>query len=197
MVNRDMCRLVAEAQKGDRSAFQSIYEHFIRRIYNFLFWMTGSTDEAEDLAQQTFLVVLQQLGGLRDASQLESWIYRIARNEVYQRFRKKKPDSLEDEGIELYGIAEERAHGNPEKLLLDQELNQVLQKVLNDLAPKLREVFVMGVIQEMSYEEVAGIVGRSISSVKTDVYRARIQIKEDLRRYMPDRLKTVQRTSAT
>lgn len=188
--------LVGEAKKGDRAAFQSIYEHYVRRIYNFLFRMVGSVDEAEDLAQQTFLVVLQQLENLRDVSQLESWIYRIARNEVYQRFRKKKPGSIEDEGIELHGIPEGRAHGNPEKMVLDLELNQVIQDVLNALAPKLREVFVMGVIQEMSYEEVAGIVGRSISSVKTDIYRARMQIKDDLYRYLPGRLKTLRRTPA-
>jgi RNA polymerase sigma-70 factor (ECF subfamily) len=193
MENRDMGLLVAEARKGDRAAFQSIYEHYVRRIYNFLFRMAGSADEAEDLTQQTFLVVLQQLGTLRDASQLESWIYRIARNEVYQRFRKKKPGSIEDEGIELHGIPEERAHGNPEKMVLDLELNRVVQEVLNALAPKLREVFVMGVIQEMSYEEVAAIVGRSVSSVKTDVYRARVQIKDDLRGYMPGRLNATRR----
>lgn len=191
-----MSLLVAEAKKGDRAAFQSIYEHYVRRIYNFLFRMVGSVDEAEDLAQQTFLVVLQQLGSLRDASQLESWIYRIARNEVYQGFRKKRPGSIEDEGIELHGIPEGRAHGNPERMVLDLELSQVIQGVLNALAPKLREVFVMGVIQEMSYEEVAGIVGRSVSSVKTDVYRARIQIKDDLHRYLPGRLNATRRTPA-
>jgi RNA polymerase sigma-70 factor, ECF subfamily len=193
MKNQEMCLLVAEARKGDRAAFQSIYEYYVRRIYNFLFRMVGSVEEAEDLAQQTFLVVLQQLGNLRDASQLESWIYRIARNEVYQRFRKKKPGSVEDEGIELHGIPEERAHGNPEKMVLDLELNHAVQEVLIALAPKLREVFVMGVIQEMSYEEVAAIVGRSVSSVKTDVYRARMQIKDDLRRYMPERLNAARR----
>jgi len=196
MENQQLCLLVEEAKKGDRAAFQSIYELFIRRIYNFLFRMLGSVEEAEDLAQQTFLVVLQQLGTLRDTSQLESWVYKIARNEVYQKFRKKRPDSIEDEGIDLHGIAEERAHGNPERVLLDLELDHVLQEVLNALNPKLREVFIMGVIQEMSYEEVAGIVGRSVSSVKTDVYRARIQIRDDLQKYMPGRLNAVRRAPA-
>jgi len=190
MENQQLRLLVTEAKQGDRAAFQSIYEFYVRRIYNFLFRMAGSVEEAEDLTQQTFLAVLRQLGTLRDASQLESWIYRIARNEVYQRFRKKKPDSVEDAGIQLHGIPEARAHGNPERILLDRELNNVLQEVLNGLAPKMREVFVMGVIQEMSYEEVAGIVGRSVSSVKTDVYRARMQIKQDLRGYLPERGKT-------
>ena len=110
---------------------------------------------------------------------------------------RRRPGSIEDEGIELHGIPEERAHGNPEKIVLDLELSQVIQEVLNALAPKLREVFVMGVIQEMSYEEVAGIVGRSVSSVKTDVYRARMQIKDDLRRYMPGRLNATRRDAGT
>jgi RNA polymerase sigma-70 factor, ECF subfamily len=196
MENQELSLLVAEAKKGDRAAFQSIYELYVRRIYNFLFRMVGSIEEAEDLVQQTFLVVLQQLGTLRDASQLESWIYKIARNEVYQKYRKKKPGSIEEEGIDLHGIPEERAHGNPERMLLDLELNTVLQEVLNALAPKLREGFIMGVIQEMSYEEVAGIVGRSISSVKTDVYRARMQIRDDMCKYLPGRLNSARRAPA-
>ena len=186
MSDREISTLVTEAQKGDRDAFRLLYEHFVRRIYNFLFRMVGSVEEAEDLAQQTFLMVLQQIGTLRDVTQIESWIFRIARNEVYQKFRKKRPDSLEDSGIEIQKIPEDRFHSNPEEIVLHEELEGVIQKALDLLPAKLREAFILGVIQDLSYSDVAAIVGRSVLSVKTDVYRARCQIRDILQKHFPD-----------
>ena len=184
--DRTVRKLVAEAQNGDGKAFQALYEHFAPRIYNFLFRLLGSRDEAEDVAQQTFLIALRQLGTLRDAAQMESWIYRIARNEVYLKFRRKKALSLEDDdsGIEVEKLEETRLHANPEKLLLTEELGRMIQSVLDGLPTKLREVFILAVIQGLSYQEIAGIVGRTLLSVKTDIYRARLAVKEELRRYL-------------
>lgn len=184
--DRKVRKLVEEAQNGDGAAFQAIYEYFAPRIYNFLFRLLGSRDEAEDVAQQTFLNALRQLRTLRDAGQVESWIYRIARNEVYLRYRRKKAVSLDDEEVELDTgkLEESRLHANPEKLLLNVELGSVIQSVLNSLPAKLREVFVLAVIQGFSYQDIAGIVGRSLLSVKTDIYRARLLVKEELRKYL-------------
>ena len=184
--DRKVRKLVEEAQNGDGAAFQAIYEYFAPRIYNFLFRLLGSRDEAEDVAQQTFLNALRQLRTLRDAGQVESWIYRIARNEVYLRYRRKKAVSLDDEEVEIDTgkLEESRLHANPEKLLLNVELGSVIQSVLNSLPAKLREVFVLAVIQGFSYQDIAGIVGRSLLSVKTDIYRARLLVKEELRKYL-------------
>jgi RNA polymerase sigma-70 factor (ECF subfamily) len=138
--------------------------------------------------QQTFLIVIRQLGTLREASLLESWIYRIARNEVYQKFRRQKvmkEESDPPKGDDGPGLAvEERLHANPERLLLSRELRGALRSALSGLPVRLREVFVLGVIQGMSYKDVSEISGRSILSVKTDVYRARLALKKELQKYL-------------
>jgi RNA polymerase sigma-70 factor, ECF subfamily len=180
-------KLVQEAQAGNRGAFEAIYHSFGSRIYNFLFRLLGSREEAEDVMQQTFLIALKQLGTLRDPAQLESWIYRIARNEVYQRFRRKKADSLDEEILENEDAnepREARLHANPEQALLNAELGQRLQAVLDGLPLKLREVFILAVVQEMSYKDISAVVGRSLLSVKTDIYRARLTAREELGRYI-------------
>ncbi len=180
--------LVGQAQEGDPGAVQALYELYAPRIYNFLLGMLGSRDEAEDVTQQTFLIVIRQLGTLREANLLESWIYRIARNEVYQKFRRQKV--MKEEGDPPKGddgpgsMVEERLHANPEKLLLSQELRSALRSALSGLPIRLREVFVLGVIQGMSYKDVGEISGRSILSVKTDVYRARLALKKELQKYL-------------
>lgn len=179
--------LVREAQGGDRAAMQAIYEIFAPRIYNFLVRMLGSREEAEDLTQQTFLIAIGRLPGLRDANQIESWIYRIARNEAYQRFRRKKALRLDEEyagNQETSGMIERRLHANPEELLLTGELRQVLQKVLLGLPPRPREVFILAIIQGMSYKDVSAVTGRSLLAVKTDIYRARLSARHALRKYL-------------
>lgn len=180
-------KLVQDAQAGNRGAFEAIYGSFGSRIYNFLYRLLGTREEAEDITQQTFLIALKQIKNLRDPSQLESWIYRIARNEVYQKFRRKKIGSLEDEILESEDPnqpRENRLHANPEKALLNAELGRRLQAVLDGLPLKLREVFILAVVQEMSYKDISAVVGRSLLSVKTDIYRARLTAREELGQYV-------------
>ena len=184
--NRAIRQLIEEARSGDREAMKALYELFAPRIYNFLVRLSGSRSEAEDATQQTFLTVLQRLPSLREPGQLESWIYRIARNEIYQKFRKKKPESLNDKSLdsEVTSLEEDRRGADPEKALLNSELHERLESALERLPLKLREVFVLAVIQGLAYREISRIVGRSLLSVKTDIYRARLALRADLGSYV-------------
>ncbi len=182
----ELRRLVEEAQNGNQEAFHSLYECYGSRILNFLYRLLGSKHEAEDATQQTFLIALRGIKTLRDPQLFESWIYRIARNEVYQKYRRKKVDSLDDEESKQFAETAEdpRLHGQPEKALLNEELGEALQAALNSLPWKMREVFILAVIEDRSYQDISNIVGRSLLSVKTDIYRARMATKERLSRYL-------------
>jgi RNA polymerase sigma-70 factor (ECF subfamily) len=182
----DNRRLVEGTLNGDQDSFKAIYDLYGARIYNFLLRLLGSRSEAEDATQQTFLIVLGRIGTLRDPDLLESWIYRIARNEVYQKFRRKEVGSLDED--ESRSVVEKREGGqlggHPEKALLNEELGEALQASLDHLPLKLREVFILAVVDEMSYQDISAIVGRSLLSIKTDIYRARMMTKERLGRYL-------------
>jgi len=189
--------LVEGTLHGDQEAFRAIYESYGARIYNFLCRLLGSRHEAEDATQQTFLIALSRLGTLREPEMLESWIYRVARNEVYQKYRRKQVDSLDEDSSRPFAeTAEDRHLGSqPEKALLNEELGEALQFALSALPLKLREVFILAVVEEMSYQDISEIVGRSLLSVKTDIYRARLMTKERLSRYMGGGKKTSMRRS--
>jgi RNA polymerase sigma-70 factor (ECF subfamily) len=182
----ELRRLVEDARNGSQDAFKAIYEWYGARIFNFLFRLLGSKHEAEDATQQTFLIALRRLGTLRDPQMFESWIYRIARNEVYQKYRRKQADSLDYDGSKTFqeNAEDPRLYGHPERALLNEELGEALQAALNSLPWKMREVFILAVIDDMSYQDISNIVGRSLLSVKTDIYRARMATKERLSRYM-------------
>jgi RNA polymerase sigma-70 factor (ECF subfamily) len=182
----DNRKLVEGTLDGDQNAFKAIYECYGARIYNFLFRLLGSRSEADDATQQTFLIALGRLKTLRDPELLESWIYRIARNEVYQKFRRKQVSSLDDDDSKPFAekAEDKQLGGHPERVLLNEELGEALQATLDHLPVKLREVFILAVVEEMSYQDISNIVGRSLLSVKTDIYRARLMAKEKLGRYL-------------
>ncbi|HEY2934228.1 MAG TPA: sigma-70 family RNA polymerase sigma factor [Acidobacteriota bacterium] len=184
----DLIRLVERAQSRDREGFHSLYNLYSKPIFNFILRLIGSAEDAEDLTQETFLKAYHELARLRDPGQFKFWLYRIARNEVYQRLRRlkrKSEVSIDDEGIGYYNfLPNERQGLNPEDSLLNQELEQHIQLALNTMPVKLRDVFVLAVVQKFSYEEVTRIVGRSILSVKTDIYRARLIAKDVLGKYL-------------
>jgi RNA polymerase sigma-70 factor (ECF subfamily) len=165
-----------------------IHERFAGRILNFVYKMVDSREDAEDLTQDIFLRAFRELKNLLDEQAFESWLYRIARNEVYQSFRKKRSerelrdlpaDSDEDASFDPADI-----RPTPQDSFLRAELGTRIRLVLQSLPPKLREVFVLAVIHDKSYAEISEIVGRSLLSVKTDIFRARQWARKNLGQYL-------------
>lgn len=178
---------VQEAKRGDLDSYRKIYELYARKVLNFIYRMAASTEEAEDLTQETFLTVYQKLGSLKDNSKFEPWLFRIARNYVYQRYRSRPPASVsidvqDDEGHEINELADERK--NPDEEFQSGELERVVQKVISALPEKYREVFILSAIQHLSYQQISEIVGRSLASVKTDIHRARLQVRKQVKEYL-------------
>jgi RNA polymerase sigma-70 factor, ECF subfamily len=189
-LNSEQADIIQRARNGDLEAFRQIHDEYARRILNFIYRMVDSREDAEDLAQNVFLIAFHKLGKLQDGDRFESWLYRIARNEIYQTFRKKRgdpvmqesPKSGDDNQVPQFECADERP--SPQDKVLHQELGATIRRVLNLLPPKLREVFILAVIYEKSYSEISEIVGRSLLSVKTDIFRARSHARKHLGHYL-------------
>lgn len=180
--------IVEQAQAGSLDHFQQLYSLYSKPIFNFIWRLVGSPNEAEDLTQDTFFKVHSELSNLRDPGQFKFWLYRIARNEVYQklrRSRRRSEVSIDDEEIAFFEFLPDESHGlDPEKQVLSEELNRVIAQALQTLKPKYRDVFILAVFEKLSYDEITQVVGRSLLSVKTDIYRARLAVKQAIIDYM-------------
>ncbi len=175
------------AKKGDIGAYQRVYDTFARKVLNFIYRMVNSVEEAEDLTQETFVTVYQKLGTLKDNSKFEPWLFRIARNYVYQSYRSRPPatvsiDQVDEEGQPMTQLVDQRK--NPDEAFQSNELEDVVQQVISSLSEKYREVFVLSAIHHRSYQEIAKIVGRSLPSVKTDIHRARLEVRRKVKDYL-------------
>lgn len=178
---------VKRAKKGDVDSYQRLYDVFARRVLNFIYRMVNSPEEAEDLTQETFVAVYRKLNTLKENDRFEAWLFRIARNFVYQRYRAREPnmvsvEELDEDGQPVTQIPEARE--GPEESFEARELEDVVEGAIGSLPDKYREVFVLSALQRLSYQEIADIVGRSLASVKTDIHRARLAVRKQVKDYL-------------
>jgi RNA polymerase sigma-70 factor (ECF subfamily) len=169
--------LIRRARNGDHEAFRLIFERYGRPIISFIYDIIGRRDLAEELAQETFVRAYKNLKGLRDETKLSTWLFGIAKNVARESIRAKVKDDhrvaldddpvmeLKDEGV------------LPDGQLLNKELNGVIQRALGALDEDKRTVFTLKVFHQRSYEEISSITGSSIPKLKTDLHRARAEMR--------------------
>lgn len=183
-----LAALVEKAKVGDLEAFQQLYGGYAKKILNYVYRMIGSREEAEDITQETFVLAYKHLGNLKENSKFQSWLYRIAQNNVYQRYRTSTPqiESLSESTENESQLDLPSPNKTPEETVLAQELQGVVQRVIDELPEKYRQVFVLSAVQNYSYEAITEIVGRSLASVKSDIHRARLEVRDRVKKYLGD-----------
>ena len=176
--------LISRARRGDDEAFRLIFERYGRPIISFIYDMVGQRDLAEELTQETFVRAYKNIGGLRDETKLSTWLFGIAKNVARESIRSKYKDDSK------VGIDDDRvmelSDNNllPDGALLNKELNGVIQNALGALDEDKRLVFSLKVFQQRSYEEIVEITGFSLGKVKTDLHRARAEMRRRIGPYL-------------
>jgi RNA polymerase sigma-70 factor (ECF subfamily) len=139
---------------------------------------------AEELMQETFMQAYKNIGTLREEAKLLSWLCGIARHVALHSLRSRQGKN-QWIGIDDQEVAElKEAQGNPETKILNAELKAVIHDALAALDDDKRGVFILKVLQQMSYEEIAEVTGFSIPKLKTDLYRAKVQMRRLIRPYL-------------
>ncbi len=176
--------LIARVRRGDDEAFRLIFERYARPIISFIYDMVGERGLAEELTQETFVRAYKNIHALRDETKLSTWLFGIAKNVARESLRSRR---ALDRNVNLddQDVMELRDKSlAPDGQLLDKELSCTIRDALAQLDEDKRLVFTLKVLQQQSYEQIAGITGFSIPKLKTDLHRARAEMRRLLGVYL-------------
>jgi RNA polymerase sigma-70 factor (ECF subfamily) len=167
--------LIRKARRGDVEAFNLLISRWEKRVFNYLLRILQNREDALDLCQDVFLKAYQNLRKLEDADRFAAWLFRIAHNEAYSLFRKRKPEAAQETGessgeaITFSGAA-----------VFPLELSIAVSSALGRLTADQREAVVLKIYQGFKFEEIAEILSCPVSTVKSRLYAAFELLKTDL-----------------
>ena len=161
--------------------FYEIYDQYYSRVRKFILALVKDEWVADDIIQETFLKVQQNIESLRDPSRLSSWIFRIAHNLCQDHFRRlkksRKEERIDQEETEDLNEALIQKELGIQKELERRQMGECVQNQVNLLPESLRTVLVLFDIMEFSHQESADILGITVKNVKVRLHRARKRLK--------------------
>ena len=164
------------AAKTDPDAFGVLYERYVDRIYNYIYFRVASSSDAEDLTAKVFFKALRSIGGYRHMGlPFSAWLYRIAHNLIanYHRDRSRKQEIP----IENLVVEDTSRHAAPEALIEAKQENLYLLKLINDLSPQKRELIILKFVQKLSNEEIGVVFGKTEGAIKSLYHRTLVELK--------------------
>ena len=181
--------LILQFQEGNVYAFEQIVNRYKDQLVNFAFRFLGDIEDAEDIVQETFLRVFRKKKAYKNVAKFSTWIYTITGNLAKTELRRRKRRKLlsisslgfEDKDFELTDTKK-----GPEENVDDLLQSKVIQKAIDSLPVKFKEVIIFRDLQELSYEEISKIVKIPLGTVKSRVNRGRLKLQEKLIGYLKE-----------
>lgn len=167
-----------QAQAGDRAAFARLVAAYQGPVYNLCYRMLGSAPEAEDAVQETFVRVYSKLHTYQADKKLSSWVLSIASHYCIDRLRRRRGESLSLDDEEVATVIPSRQVG-PEESALRSEVRDEVQAAVNRLDPTYRVPLILRYWHDLSYNEIADVMGLTVQAVKSRLHRARLQMMEE------------------
>ncbi len=178
---------------GDSQEFARLVDAYSGKIYRLAIKMLNQQQDAEDVLQETFLKAYRGIKSFDGRSKISTWLFRIATNEALMVIRRKHPDIVSiDEPVETDEGEQEPLQiidwcCLPEEELLSEETKEKLDAAVQKLPERLRVVFLLRDINDLSTHETAEILGLTDTAVKTRLSRARLRLREELSVYFGEK----------
>ncbi|MFA6468138.1 MAG: RNA polymerase sigma factor [Bacteroidota bacterium] len=168
-------QLASRLQNGDEQAIAMIYERFKHGLFRFCMRLVSESEIAEDIVQETFVRMIDEKMSLHNPAALKSWMYMIARNEAFTQLKKRKRTRMLFEDDQDVFIEESTSDS-----IETAERSAIITSFVNRLLPQYKEVLVLREYEAMNYEEIAEVIGASVATVKSRLFRARKALSEKL-----------------
>ena len=186
----DDAKLVEATLAGDNQSFGVLVQRYQDRLFNTLLRFTGSRHDASDLVQDAFVQALVKLDTFRGDARFYTWLYRIAMNLSLSQRRKRRPVASVDAAKEQVGEEPIDEDQGPETELVQKERAQLVQQALLQLGEEHRQILVLREMESFSYEQIGEILSVPVGTVRSRLFRARVQLKDQLQSMMQGELDT-------
>lgn len=170
-------------QRLSAATFEELALPLFEQLYNFAHWLAQDAAEAEDLVQETYVKALRGFSGFQLGTNFRAWMFRILRNTFLTSRTGLKSTVVGDEEVETIASAAP----NPETVLIERADREMVRQGLTELTVPFREILLLCEVEEMSYEEIAQVLGIPVGTVMSRLYRAR----KALRSLMVEKFKGV------
>lgn len=176
-------QIIELAKNGNNKAMAELVRNYEKTIYNFAFKICRNPDRAENITQETFLSMVKSLAQFDAKSKLSTWLYRIVSNHCLMEYRKNRHEVIsidaDEDGFYDNNFAA-NWHLEPQNVLENSELKQILDEAITKLSPEYRVVFLLRDVEGLSTEETGKITELSIPAVKSRLHRARAFLRKEL-----------------
>jgi len=176
--------LIEECRNGDLHNFRKVVEKSTPLIFTVAFRMLGDEDAAYDIVQDTMVTVWQKLAKIKTAASYKTWVYRIAVNKCYDQLRKQKRQKEERFGEREWEIISNHLSEGGNTELENMENAMIINMLTNRLSPRQKAVFVLSELEGLDSDEIVKITGMTRSLVKANLYYARKNIGQLLKKYL-------------
>ena len=164
--------LILRCQIGDKDAFAELIERYEAPLRYFISRLSAESETVEDIFQDTWLTVIRRIYSLKKTEAFPTWLYRIARNKVYQRFRRKR---------KLFELNENIANPDyTENDVFSTEDAAKIHRCLKELLPEYREVLMLRFLEQMSYEQISQVINCRLGTVKSRIHYAKLALKKEM-----------------
>jgi RNA polymerase sigma-70 factor (ECF subfamily) len=183
--------VVQRARAGREDAYRELLRRYQRPVFSLIYRMVRDRELAEDLAQETFVKVLNALDSYRPEFKFSSWIFKIANNAAIDHLRRRQLDTLSLDGapqattperVEATALQVAGGGESPLDELEARELGSAIEQAIGKLRPEYRACIILRHIEDRPYEEIAEILDLPLGTVKTYIHRARAELKDALGR---------------
>jgi RNA polymerase sigma-70 factor (ECF subfamily) len=179
-------KLVERVQRGDKNAFNLLVVKYQHKVANLVSRYVKNHSDVPDIVQEAFIKAYRALPNFRGDSAFYTWLYRIAvncaKNHLVARGRKPPGSDIDIEDAEMYDSGEAlRESASPEKLLLTNEIKEVIFKTIEQLPEDLRTAINLRELEGLSYEEIATVMDCPVGTVRSRIFRARDAVDKKIR----------------
>ncbi|HEY8470623.1 MAG TPA: sigma-70 family RNA polymerase sigma factor [Longimicrobiales bacterium] len=181
--------VVARAREGREAAYRELIGRYERPVFSLIYRLVRDREQAEDLAQETFIKVLNALDRYDPSYKFSSWIFKIAHNTALDQLRRKGPEVLSLDGsphardaseVSATTLTAVAADEDPEAYASNRELGREIEAAIATLRAEYRTAILLWHVEGRPYEEIAEIMGVPLGTVKTYIHRGRNELRQRL-----------------